>query len=286
MWQAGLMSIIPRAFHCGLLLVFVCLLALSSKQAYAWGNAGHRITAYVAEPLLTDKARKEVQQLLGDESLAEAAVYMDTHRDELAQRWPESARWHYDNRRVCGNAPFRCAGGDCASAQIERFQRLLADRRTDYAQRRMALRVLIHLLGDAHQPLHMSDNDDRGGNNIEVRLYAGAERRRLHQVFDTQLVQLVKGTQRDEAYAAQLLTRFRAQLPRWQQGTRAQWLDESRLLGVNEVYGKLPGFACNHRPRNTLTLPPTYVDQARRYLPEQLAKAGARIAAVLNDTLR
>lgn len=268
-------------------LLFACAVWwLSTNTAGAWGNFGHRVTGDIAAALLNDTARRQVQQLLGNESLADAAVFMDAQRDALHQRWPDSPRWHYRNRAVCGSHDDECSDGQCVTRQAERFRRLLADRRASHQERALALRLLVHMLGDLHQPLHTADNDDRGGNDVYVRLYAGAERRRLHEVFDTAIIVQAAGGRSDRQYAALLLDRYRAQLASWQQSDIDNWMQEAHRLGASQVYAPLPGFACHATNSRTITLPPDYLQRARRYLPEQLAKAGARIAQVLNDTLR
>lgn len=262
------------------LLLLVCI-----STAHAWGNLGHRITGDIADTLLTPTARKQVQQLLDNESLSTAATYMDEQRDTLQSRWPDSGRWHYDNQPACGDSNY-CRDGQCATRQIARFQKVLADRTASRNERALALRLLIHMLGDIHQPLHMADNQDRGGNDIAVRLYAGAERRNLHEVLDTELIrQLLRRDSLDE-YVAHLTRQYHQQFSAWSRGTPTQWAQESHKLAALEVYGRLPGFVCGRTDRRTVTLPPDYLQRANAYLPEQLAKAGVRIAAVLNATLQ
>ncbi len=273
------------AFPACLRILVVASVMLYANPSFAWGVLGHRITGLIAEPLLTPAARHEVQSLLGDESLADAAPYMDTHRDELRERWPDSARWHYDNKEACG-ATLYCRDGACATQQIVRFRNVLADRHASQQQRALALRILVHLIGDIHQPLHMVDDHDHGGNDVWVRLYPGAEKRRLHEVFDTALVRDNVNHHRDYIYARELLSQSRSQINAWQRGDVDSWARESYALGVHQVYGLLPGFACGHEISNTITLPAEYVRNAHELVAIQLAKAGARIAAVLNTTLQ
>jgi len=270
-------------------LLRVCVFAvllLVCGDTFAWGNLGHRITAEVADALLTSSAHRQVEQLLDDESLSDAAVFMDVHRDELREHWPDSPRWHYDNRPVCSGHANYCRDGNCATSQLIRLQRILVDKQSTRAERALALRLVVHMLGDIHQPLHMSDNDDRGGNDVFVRLYAGSERRRLHEVFDTQLVQQAAQGRSAHRYAVELLNRYRAQQAMWQQGTITDWAQESHWLGTKDIYSPLPNFACTQVDSRTITLPQSYVDHARKMVSEQLAKAGMRIAALLNATFK
>lgn len=257
-------------------------MSLCALPVHAWGGRGHRITGYLAEALLTDTARQEVQQLLGPEGLDSAAVFMDSERELLEQRWPESRRWHYDNRPVCAKAAGYCADGQCATRQIERFRKILGDRAAAKSERALALKLLVHMLGDIHQPLHMADNADRGGNDVQVKMDGKVYR--LHEVFDTVLVKQTTGDQSAQRQAARLQHRYRASLDNWQRGTVGDWAAETHRLAVGETYGALPHFTCN-APATNIELSPAYLQRAREYVPEQLAKAGARIAAVLNQTL-
>lgn len=261
------------------------VLLLTSTQALGWGGAGHRITGYIAEPLLSAAARQQVHQLLGDESLAAAATYMDLQRQSLSERWPQSERWHYDNQPVCGGQTNYCNEGNCATRQLERWRAILADRSASSAERALALRLLVHLLGDIHQPLHMADNRDRGGNNLWVRLDANGQRYKLHEVFDTVLIKQLMNHQGIERYASRLRKQFQAQRSEWQRGTPSEWAEQTHQLGLTHTYALLPGFACGVTYERVITLPPSYIQDARQYVPQQLAKAGMRIAAVLNVTL-
>jgi nuclease S1 len=263
----------------------ILLTLLWAHNTLAWGNLGHRVTGLIAQAMLTPEASKQVHQLLGEQPLSSAATYMDVQRASLSERWPTADQWHYDNQPVCGKQPDYCRDGNCATRQIERFRKLLADKSIAGSERAMALRLLVHMLGDVHQPLHMSDNADRGGNNLNVRLYSGGQRYRLHEVLDTVLLSELIGQQRVGDYADGLRQIYRRHLSTWQQGDLSSWTQETHLLAVTRVYGALPTFACAGHVTRTITLPDRYVQDARQYLPEQLAKAGARIAAMLNATL-
>lgn len=262
--------------------ILILAAGLCASPAHAWGSRGHRITGHVAESLLTEQARREVQDLLSGEGLDTAALFMDSERKTLQERWPESSRWHYDNRPACGKAGY-CADDQCATRQIDRFSKVLSDRNAPKAERTLALKLLVHMVGDIHQPLHMADNSDRGGNDLQVRV--GDATYRLHELFDTVLVKQISGDESTRRYAKRLLRRYEARVEDWQHGGLNNWADETYALAVRETYRTLPHFACNTHEPAAVELPVTYLQRARDYLPEQLAKAGVRIAAVLNQAL-
>jgi hypothetical protein len=149
------------------------------------------------------------------------------------------------------------------------------------------VRILVHLLGDLHQPLHLIDNHDRGGNDVWVYLPREKNPRRLHEVWDTRLVHMNTNRRDDRSYASILTTRFQTERSGWEIGTVDQWAAETFLLAKTYVYSPLPGFTCQiTADRSTTTaLPADYIQNARSVVDVQLAKAGARIALVLNQTL-
>lgn len=258
---------------------------ISPLPALAWGEEGHRASALVAEPLLTQSTRATLHRLLGAETLADAAVWMDRNRAELARRYPGSAAWHFDDLAVCGGKPAdSCPEDNCASRQLPRWLATLADPDAADADRRLALRLTIHLLGDLHQPLHAADNGDRGGN--ELRVVLGLQVSRLHAVWDSTFVLAAKGKDGERAFAGRLLLQWHDRIADWQQGTPQDWIEESHRLATEQAYGRLPAFTCPTVTAGTqVTLDRAYRTMAVATVRQQLARAGARIAYVLNNAL-
>lgn len=254
-------------------------LMLAPTGAYAWGYDGHRIAADVATGLLTQQARLRLGELLLGSSLADVASYMDDERRALKAQIPGSDKWHYDNIPVCGQVSpgALCPNGDCATARIDQFSRVLADRKSDQASRLFALKALVHLVADIHQPLHAADDDDRGGNDVAI----GS--RNLHSEWDTGMVKKLIRRQSADDYAAGLLSRYGSQLRSAQNGNAMAWARESHELAVRVAYGTLPGFACGRGRIALERLPASYYDAALPVVESQLMKAGARIAMVLNQ---
>lgn len=261
---------------CGAVALF-----FSSVAAHAWGYDGHRITADIASALLTPQARVRVGQLLMGGSLPEVASYMDDERRSLKHLVPGSDKWHYDNLPVCGSTrpASVCPQGDCATARIDQLTKLLADARTDQATRTFALKALVHLIADIHQPLHAADDNDHGGNDLMV----GS--RSLHSEWDSGLVKKLTRRQSDEDYAAGLLVRYNSQIRNVQNGNASAWAAESHDIAVKTAYGALPGFSCGQPMANIPRLPTTYYDASLPIVESQLFKAGVRIAFTINQAL-
>jgi uncharacterized membrane protein YgcG len=150
---------------------------LAPDLAVAWGPVGHEAVGAVADALLTPHTQAAVADLLADDrdrdgrfsgrrSLAEVAGWAD----EIRGGPGDHPHWHYDNRPVCGppvEAGAWCPQGDCASAQLPALLATLADPGRPRAERNMALKWIVHLVGDLHQPLHAADLAE-GANRIRV----------------------------------------------------------------------------------------------------------------------
>jgi len=277
----------------GLLLVTAC-----APLAWAWGPQGHRTVGAIADRLLTPQAHAVVSQLLADDrdkfgrpsgrtTLESVSVWADEIRATPAAHPP----WHYDNLPVCGTAPKAqyCPDAQCNTQQLERLIAVLAQPRTALRERNEALKWVVHLVGDLHQPLHAADNDDRGGNLVAVAL-AGVRtrgRENLHRAWDNDLVQLALrtgGHQRPPpdidalAVAAERARRAAGQ------GSPDSWAAESNHLARTAAYGYRE-FACHRVPPGIVVLETSYQQQALPLVRERLELAGARLAALLNDIL-
>lgn len=272
-------------------LLWACVLLCWQTTVHAWGDDGHRIAAQVANALLTDSARQEIRRLVGSDDLTQIANWMDDEREALNKKAPGSARWHYENREACANKidPRACPRGQCITKQLERSLRQVQDTKLSDQQRADALRIAVHLLGDLHQPLHLSDNYDRGGNDTLVRLPREREPRRLHDAWDTRFLKMNLGRKnaKSNVHAESLAQRFAAESVDWHTGDIEQWATETQLLG-REAYRLLPAFSCRTKPdakqNDAVILPSSYIDWARSTVDIQLVKAGVRLAAALNKT--
>jgi hypothetical protein len=160
---------------------------LMAGSALAWGPPGHIIIGFAAAPLLCDAAAVQVEQLGGGESLARIGLWADDIRGE--PQWRHAAPWHYVNIPDDGDPrqPSASSSGDVVAA-IERFRREIANESLDKEDRAVALRFLVHFVGDLHQPLHVGRASDRGGNLIEVSYDDAATN--LHAFWDSHVIRL------------------------------------------------------------------------------------------------
>lgn len=236
----------------------------------AWGRLGHQVAGDIAEPHLHSTTRVALRKLIGSESLAAASVWADEMRSDPSQYWQETANpYHYVTV-----PPGRSYGevgppgqGDALSA-LEAFEAVLQDRDSSLAERQLALRFSLHIIQDLHQPLHVGNGRDRGGNDI-LASYRG-DTVNLHHVWDTLIVQ----------HGARSRDSWRARLRQWDLLREPQASDVEPLRWVAE----------SSSLRDRLYPPPHVIDTAYldRFLPEaqqRLALAGIRSAAWLNQNL-
>ena len=182
---------------------------------------------------------------MGHDDLAPIALYLDDHKDELDQTISGSRDWHYDDVPVCGTASHSqyCPEDKCASSQIPRYRAILSNPHESTTRRRGAVRVLAHLIGDVHQPLHAADNHDRGGNEVFVLLPGATNGVKLHGVWDSTFVNQLYGGKDEEQAAATLIATFKDRAARWEKGNVRAWISESHKIAEDVTCAKLPGFA-------------------------------------------
>jgi len=249
---------------------------LTPERAIAWGTQGHEIVALIAAQELSAPARAQVTHLLGSTAMM---VHQSNWADEIRDQRRDTGRWHYVDIPLVApgyDARRDCPDRACVVAQIENDQRILANRKLGDGARAQALRFLIHFVADVHQPLHAEDNDDKGGN--QLRVVMGRERTNLHRIWDADVVE-VQG--RDSSAAADAILRAisPAQRRAWACGTPIQWANEAHALARDQIYPPLAG-------RHEVRLPRDYAWRQAGLARMQLAKAGLRLAWLLNNILK
>jgi hypothetical protein len=153
----------------------------------------------------------------------------------------------------------------------------MKDPATPVEQRREALMFLIHFIGDLHQPLHSSDNHDRGGNSVPVLFHD--RQTNLHSVWDSGLLGRLAP---EEGLFPVLSLESAKRRKSWSKGTVTEWAEESHKVGRKLAYGKLPKV-----PQSTpILIDAAYETAADPAIRQQIERAGARLAMVLNAELR
>jgi nuclease S1 len=261
-------------------LTALALFLTSTSSAIAWGPQGHRVIARVAEERLTPAAKAAIKDLLhpGD-TLADVANWADSEGHTAV---PESASWHYINVPVNDKKfdPKLIHRDDNVVAQIKHFRKVLADRSKPRQDRQRALLFLVHFVSDIHQPLHVGDNNDRGGNLTQVQFFN--EGTNLHRLWDSDLIHKIGGN--DRAWTDRIDREITPEtIKEWSKGTVDDWADESlqvaKLAYRQSSTDKQP-FASG------VTLGEPYLKRAEPLLKEQMARASVRLATELNAIFR
>jgi S1/P1 Nuclease len=266
-------------------LLLIAALSLVPTPALAWGKTGHRVVAAIADTQLSGLARAQVEQILGPgESLDEAANWPDEMRAAPGEFWQKTATpWHYVtlNGTIYDHAP---PEGDALEA-LNRFSKTLQDPNASRADKQLALRFIVHLVGDLHQPLHVGKCCDRGGNDVKVTWFGKPTN--LHAVWDSQLVD-------DEQLS---FTELAAKLERhispqdvvkWWNVNPRDWISESAELRdtVYPTARDLPKPVEGKEPKEGQSALPelsyNYVYKFTPVMERRLSQGGVRLAAYLN----
>ena len=259
------------------LFALTLLAGLTTVTVEGWGPQGHRLVAMVAANHLTPAAHQGVKSLLGNESLADVAVWAD----EYVRDHRETAPWHYVN--IPGDSTQYVSGRDCPQQncvvdRIRQSRERLANRALSRADRATALKFLVHFVGDLHQPFH-AIGIERGGNGIPVTVFGSSSCGRdpadrfpcsLHGLWDSDLIGHRR--LRDGAYAVELERLIKARQLR-ASGTAEDWALESNALARAAVLraGDDAGEA--------------YYRAHIAQIDERLALGGLRLAQALNQAL-
>ncbi len=279
------------------IMLMLCL--CTPAPASAWGSQGHEAIALIARSYLTLAVRTRVDAILASDrdtltgaDMAARATWADVWRG--SHRFTSS--WHFaDIELEGGSLDAACFGfpalsgvasegpaQDCVVAKIEQFARELRDTGTSDAERRLALKFVLHFAGDLHQPLHAADHQDRGGNCVRVSL-GGTRTVNLHSYWDSVVVGEIAPDA--ETLATTLRARIgSAQLAGWASGTPRDWARESFTVARTAVYTVGSPTGCD-RDAAPIPLPAGYDARAREVAVVQIEKAGVRLARLLNDAL-
>jgi nuclease S1 len=255
----------------------LALVVVPARPALAWGRMAHRAATRLAETRLSSQARAAIAELLDEgESLVDASTWAD----ENSRSIPGSAAWHYVNVPISASRyTARDCHGDCVVSRLDDFRRVLADPRAPRARRRMALRYVVHLVEDVHQPMHVADRRDRGGNAVQLQFFRN-EATNLHQIWDSGLFRQAHYDER--SLAADLISLAREPQARdWPKGTVEDWVNES-LEAARQAY-RVPG--TREFLRSGMRLGRDYEDANLPLARKRLAQAGVRLSEVLNESL-
>lgn len=249
---------------------FLIALISFSIACLSWGAKGHRTIALIADKHLTEETKVALKAFLPGESIEDAATWPDEHRTD------EDAMFHFVNlpaglTREQFDVFIKETDGTLYSA-FARFVGTVRHPGAPFKERQRALRFIIHLVGDAHQPMHVAHKEDKGGNAIQVRFDTGGTN--LHALWDSKMIdhEGLSEAERVKEYD----TATPDEILEWQKADILQWLWESYLLS-EELYKQVkPG----------QQIPEAYYKKYMVVIRKRINQSGIRLAGVLNGIMK
>lgn len=239
----------------------------------SWGSLGHRAVGLIAQRHLSDKAKAGVTALLGSTTLADVSTWADEVRGQ--EEYKSTGPWHYINLPVgLSREAFEEKVYDMRTPNV--YSALSTAEQTLYnpnapkQDKVIALKFIVHFIGDLHQPMHVSRAEDQGGNKVQVNFDGTGTN--LHSLWDSKLLEQ-EGLS-DQQLAEKLDHRSAAQLKTWQTDPLLTWLWESYQIS-STLYKEIEAM-----PKRSIG-----VEYYRTHIgiaEERLEKAGVRLAGVLN----
>lgn len=253
-----------------ILAVGICLVLMSfnsTREDFRWGQTGHRTVGHIADGMLSKRAQKNVKRVLGHETLAEVSTWMDEVRSDRDYDYAQT--WHYTT--IPDGETYETAekqeNGDVIWA-IEKIITELKAGNLSAEDEATNLKFLVHLVGDIHQPLHVGNGKDRGGNDEKVQWF-GANTN-LHSVWDSRMID---GKQFSYTELADKINHAsKVKIKEWQAASVRDWAVESMELRT-QVYDV---------PENG-RLSYNYSYENFDLVEQRLLQAGIRLADVINE---
>lgn len=245
-------------------------IALSAAlSASAWSQKGHDVTAYIAEQHLTERTRAAVDSILDGKSMVYWANWLDnaSHTNDYAY----TKTWHYRNidpMETYESMP-RNEKGDVTTAIASQIS-LLRDSVLTPEQSALAMKILVHCMGDLHQPMHMGRLEDLGGNKVKLKFFNTDTN--LHHIWDSNLVEAGHKWSYTE-WQQQIDRATPEQIAEITAGDPETWGKETYNIARQVYIYFQPGakVSYNHIARWTPVI------------EQQLLRGGLRLAAVLNS---
>ena len=256
-------------------LLLAILLPGVALSLISWGETGHKTIAQIAENHLTPQAKNAVKDLLGNQSLADVATWADEVRNQSEYR--KTAGWHYLNIPLGLNFPefvqaVKTQNTENVYTALVRCEQELADVNTTFDQKVIALKFIVHFVGDLHQPMHISRAEDKGGNTIQVRY--DAKGTNLHSLWDSKLIE------HQSINYVQLANNYDIATPKeimqWQADDVLKWIYESYRIS-SQLYMEI---------EKSTNIDDQYYNLHLPIIQQRLEKGGIRLAGILNSTLK
>jgi len=247
-------------------LVLVLLCSLFIFESSGWGATGHRTTGLIAENYLTARAKKRIRQILNQESLAMASTWMDDIKSDSIYNYTND--WHWTTIPDGGKYEDVESNPDGkVIMMIEKLVQELKSGKLSSKEEAEYMKMLIHMVGDVHQPLHVGKPGDKGGNDVRVKWFRNDSN--LHKVWDSEMIDDTKLSYTE--LAESLGKPDKETVKKWQSVSVRDWTTESMSYRpqVYDIGNGNLGYRYSYK----------YFSIART----RMLQAGVRIAGLLNQ---
>jgi hypothetical protein len=251
---------------------FFLIIFLIPYSSMAWGVLGHRVIGGIAETYLSAKAKAEIKKILGTESVAMASNWADFIKSDRSYDY--LGPWHYINLPAGLSATqfherLKNDTGTNLYTKLQFIIKELKKKNLPKDKKAFYLKLLIHFIGDVHQPMHAARPEDRGGNDI--KLYWFNAPTNLHRVWDEHLAEFQQLSYTEHIKAINFTTTSQRQT--WQKQSLSAWIFESYQI-AQKLYSEI-------KPEDRLSYNYNYLHVAT--MNQQLLKGGVRLAGLLNE---
>ena len=229
-----------------------------------WGKTGHRITGKIAETYLTKNAKTQIKKLMGHHDLSRMSNWADEIKSD--PDWEIANDWHWCTIPD-GESYKKDKSSGKAVEKVNEFINVLKNKRSKKEDKQIALKFLVHLIGDLHQPMHVGNGKDRGGNDIKLKWFNAPTN--LHRIWDSDLINLQELSY-SEYSDYLLLNEDRGKIRKWQGDDVLTYIHESRDLR-NQCYD----FSGEN-------LKWEYFYKHKELLEKRLLQGGVRLSGELN----
>ena len=251
-----------------ILIAFLGVFLTSSAKTPDWGQTGHRTIGKIAEQYLDKKTKKEIAKILDGQSLALVSTFGDDIKSD--KRYKDFSPWHYVNMPfgVKYDDSEKNSEGDLVSG-IAKCKAVILDKNASKDDKAFYLKLLVHFIGDLHQPMHVGRAEDKGGNAIQVQWFNNGTN--LHSLWDSKMIDSFQMTYTEMAENADKISK--EQIKYLQQGTIADWANETQTFAIKAYASTEVGEKLSYN----------YMYDNFGIVRSQLQKGGIRLAKVLND---
>lgn len=258
-------------FALTLLIAVIFLNPSTLNSTPIWGKTGHRVVGEIAENYLTGKTKRKIAKLLDHRTLAFSSTFADEIKSD--DRYDKFYNWHFVNMPfdTTYELSVKNPKGNLVTG-IAFCKNIIQDEKSSEADKAFYLKLLIHLVGDLHQPMHIGLEEDRGGNDIKLKWFY--KDTNLHSVWDSKMIDDYGMSFTELADNVDYLSK--EEVKAIQKGTVVDWVNETQQL-TKTVYASVKE---GENLRGDYTY--RYFDTVRA----QLQKGGIRLAKVLNDIFR